>query len=80
MQKISFASLPFVARFGVAAALFFLWTLLERGIIEPLGIYHYMPLYRVEGPCIWDGIAAVVILTWLWFASRRPRGGATSPR
>ena len=76
MQQISFASLPFIARFGTAAGLFFLWTLLERGIIEPLGIYHYMPLYRVEGPCIWDGFAAIAILTWLYFASRRPADGA----
>ena len=71
MQQISFALLPPIARFGVAAALFFLWTLLERGIIEPLGLYHYMPFYRVEGPCIWDGFAATGILIWLWFASRR---------
>lgn len=70
MEKIRFASLPPVARFGVAASLFFVWTLLERGVIEPLGIYHYMPFYRVEGPCIWDGFAAIIILSWTWWASR----------
>lgn len=72
MKTVSYAELPPIARFGVAAALFFVWTVIERAVIEPLGIYRLMPFYRIEGPCIWDGIAATAIVTWSWFASRAP--------
>ena len=77
MQRVSFAALPAIARFGVGAALFFVWTLIERGIIEPLGIDRYMPYYRVQGPCIYDAIAAVAIIVWLWTASRRAEAAAS---
>jgi hypothetical protein len=58
-------------RFGAGAGIFFAWTVSERQIIEPFGIYQYMPFYRVEGICLWDILAITVIaLVFLRFGKR----------
>ena len=49
MQEIQFGSLPALAKIGIGAGILFVWVLFEREVIERFGIYHYMPLYRVEG-------------------------------
>lgn len=71
MQKIQFGSLPTLAKFGIGAGIFFVWTLFEREVIERFGIYHYMPLYRVEGICAWDILAITVIYASFVYISRR---------
>jgi len=71
MQKIQFGSLPALAKFGVGAGIFFVWTLFEREVIERFGIYHYMPLYRVEGICAWDILVIIVIYASFVYTSRR---------
>ncbi|MGA9945048.1 MAG: cupin domain-containing protein [Candidatus Cybelea sp.] len=55
-----------VKTFGIAAGIFFAWTLVERFAIEPLGIDDYLPYYRVNGMCVWDVFALAVIV--LFFA------------
>ncbi|MGA8099207.1 MAG: cupin domain-containing protein [Candidatus Cybelea sp.] len=55
-----------VKTFGIAAGIFFAWTLVERFAIEPLGIDDYLPYYRVNGLCVWDVFALAVIV--LFFA------------
>jgi hypothetical protein len=65
MTKFHFGSLPIVAKVGVGAGMLFIWILLERVIIEPLGIYHYMPFYRVEGVCAWDVLVTIAISAWI---------------
>ena len=62
MQNIQPKSLANLVKFGAGAGIFFLWTLLEKQIIEPFGIYRYMPFYRVEGVCAWDVLVAIVII------------------
>lgn len=74
MTKIHFRSLPALAKFGIAAGFFFVWTLFEREVIERFGIYHYMPFYRVEGVCPWDVLAAIAIYGGIAYASSRPIG------
>lgn len=65
MQKVQFSSLPTIVKFAVGFTYIFVWVALERVVIEPLGIYHYMPFYRVEGFCPWDALAIIVITTVL---------------
>ena len=70
MQKIQFAALPVLVKITTGATLVYMWTLFEREIIEPFGIYHYMPFYRVQGFCVWDLAAIIVITTVLIRMSR----------
>lgn len=72
MQQIHLRSLPALAKFGIGAGLLFVWILFEREVIERFGIYHYMPLYRVEGICAWDILVTIVIFASFIYASRRP--------
>jgi hypothetical protein len=71
MQHIPFASLPTLAKFGIGAGLLFVWTLFEREVIERFGIYHYMPLYRVEGICAWDILVIACISGSFMYLSKR---------
>jgi hypothetical protein len=61
MQKVQFSALPTIVKFAVGFTYVFVWVALEREVIEPLGIYHYMPFYRVQGFCAWDALAIAVI-------------------
>jgi hypothetical protein len=61
MQKPQSNPLPGLVRFGAAAGIFFVWMLFEKQIIEPFGIYRYMPFYRIEGVCAWDVLVAILI-------------------
>lgn len=63
VQNLQPKTLANLVKFGAGAGIFFLWTLLEKQIIEPFGIYLYMPFYRVEGVCAWDVLVAIVIIT-----------------
>jgi len=74
MDKVHFASLPSLAKFGIGAGLFFVWTLIETQIIEPFGVYQYMPFYRVDGVCAWDILAITAIYGWLLYLSRTQVG------
>jgi hypothetical protein len=62
MQNLQSNPLAGLMKFGAGAGIFFLWTLLEKQIIEPFGIYRYMPFYRVEGVCAWDVLVAILIV------------------
>ena len=75
MQQIQFGSLPALAKVGIGAGILFIWVLFEREVIERFGIYHYMPLYRVEGICAWD---ILVCVRWRMSSSScRPNGNST---
>jgi hypothetical protein len=51
---------------GAAGGILFLWTLLEHQVIEPFGLYNYMPFYRVQGMCVWDvGVIALIAAAFL---------------
>jgi len=61
MQKIQFCALPTPVKFTVWFTFIFVWVAFEREVIEPLGIYHLMPFYRVQGFCPWDALAIITI-------------------
>jgi hypothetical protein len=60
-------------RLGAAAGVLFLWTVFEKQILEPTGLYAYLPFYRVQGICVWDIAAIAVIFTAFMFSGRAPR-------
>ena len=60
-------------RFGAAAGVLFLWTIFEKQILEPTGLYAYLPFYRVQGICVWDIAAIAVIFTAFMFARVKER-------
>ena len=67
MPKPSILGTPLV-RLGAAAGVLFLWTVFEKQILEPTGLYTYLPFYRVQGICVWDIAAIAVIFTAFMFA------------
>ena len=73
MERLHFRALPTLAKFGIGAGIFFVWTLIETQIIERYGIYQYMPLYRVDSVCAWDVLAIIVIYLTFIYLSRQPR-------
>jgi hypothetical protein len=70
MQKIPLSSLPALAIFSIGVSMLFLWVAFEQQVIEPFGIWHYMPFYRVQGFCVYDAAATATISTVLWRLSR----------
>ena len=74
MKRIQGGFLYRLTYLGAAAGLLFLWTLFEKHVIEPYGLYAYMPFYRVNGMCVWDVLAIVAISTLFLTAMRREGG------
>ena len=75
LGKLSFKQLPVVAKVGVTFAFFDAWLWLERIVIEPTGLYRYMPGYSITDACVWDLTVAILIVAGLWlFPSWRWRG------
>lgn len=72
MQKIHLSALPNLAIFSIGATLMLLWVAFEQLVIEPFGIYHFMPLYRVGGFCPYDAAAITIVTIVLWRLSRPP--------
>ena len=60
-----------LVKFGAGAGVFFVWTVLEKQVIEPFGIYQYMPFYRIDGICAWDILAMAVIFAAFVRSERR---------
>lgn len=75
MERLPFRQLPLAVKVAVGVAFYDLWWMLEEFIIEPHGLWHYMPFYRVDNGCVWDlGVATIITLA-IWRPSwRRDRG------
>jgi hypothetical protein len=37
------------------------WVLFEEVVVDRVGVWKYMPLYRVGAFCTWDAAATIVI-------------------
>ena len=75
MQKIRFSALPTPVKIAVWLTFILAWMALEREVIEPLGIYHFMPFYRVQGFCVWDFLVIVAItVVLILMNAAAPRG------
>jgi len=76
MRSLGSTAFDTLTRFGAGAGLFFAWTLFEKFILEPSGLYRFLPFYRVSGPCIWDLLAISAIVVAFLFLGRRRTGFA----
>jgi hypothetical protein len=71
MGTITFRQLPMIAKAAVGIAFLEAWISLEQLLIEPSGLWHYMPFYRVGGFCVYDLTVIVLLVTGLWRLSRQ---------
>ena len=76
-MTISFRQLPLIAKVTVGVAFFNAWVSIEEFVIDRVGLWKYMPYYRVAKGCIWDLVVGVIIVISLWRLSRRPDGQVT---
>ena len=60
-----------IAKVAVGIAFLEAWVSLEQLVIEPTGLWHYMPFYRVGGFCVYDFAVTLLVVTGLWRLSRQ---------
>lgn len=72
MENLSFRQLPLAVKISVAVTFGTAWMCAEGFVIEPLGLWKYMPYYKVGNFCLWDLAVSVIIVFTAWRAS----GGA----
>ena len=56
--------LPFLVRLAVALTLLNSWVLFEELVVDRLGLWRYMPCYRVGKFCEWD-VAAILVIAFV---------------
>jgi hypothetical protein len=83
MGTVTFRQLPMIAKVAVGIAFLEAWVSLEQLVIEPTGLWHYMPFYRVGGFCVYDFTVTVLVVAGLWLLSqqreeRRVQEGGTT--
>jgi hypothetical protein len=70
MSTLRFRDLPMIVRLASAASILAAWVLFEQIVIEPFGIYRYMPLYRYGKFCTYDAIAVSLVVAY-WIVAHR---------
>ncbi len=71
MGTVTFRQLPMIAKMAVGIAFLEAWVSLEQLVIEPTGLWHYMPFYRVGGFCVYDLTVTILVVAGLWRLSRQ---------
>lgn len=71
MKRLPFHQLPRVAKFAVGLAFNNAWWSIEEFVINRKGLWKYMPLYKVDDPCVWDLAVLLITVFGLWQLSRR---------
>ena len=70
MNKLHFRDMPLIVRLTSAASILAAWVLFEQIVIEPFGIYRYMPLYRYGKLCTYDALAVLLVVIY-WLVAHR---------
>ena len=70
MGKVTFRQLPAFVQVAIGIAYLVGWVTLEQVVIEPTGLWHYMPFYRVGGFCVYDFTVILLVVASLWRLSR----------
>jgi hypothetical protein len=65
MGAISFRQLPLVAKIAVGVAFYNAWASFEEFVVDRVGLWRYMPYYRVGKGCAWDVAVGLLILVAL---------------
>ena len=76
MGRLSFGQLPVLVRVVTGIALFNAWVSFEEFVVDRVGLWKYMPYYKVGEGCVWDLAVAVLItagLTWASIGGRASR-------
>ena len=77
MATIPFSQVPLVVKIAVGVAFFNAWVSVEEFVIDRIGLWKFMPYYRVGEACVWDlGVASLIVLA-IWRGSRA--GGSQDP-
>ncbi|HEV7448893.1 MAG TPA: hypothetical protein VGO18_40390 [Steroidobacteraceae bacterium] len=71
MGTVTFRQLPMIAKVAVGIAFLEAWVSLEQLVIEPTGLWHYMPFYRVGGFCVYDFTVTLLVVAGLWLLSQQ---------
>jgi hypothetical protein len=70
MERSSFRELPRVVQIAVGLAIGLTWVFIEEHIVEPFGLYKYMPFYKVGDFCVYDFTVGLIIVGYIWYFSR----------
>ncbi|MGH8134334.1 MAG: hypothetical protein ACRETP_14105 [Steroidobacteraceae bacterium] len=70
---MKFGQLPLLARVAVGVSLWTFWWTFEEFIVDRVGLWKYMPGYRVGEACVWDLSVGTLIVVGLVWASRGNR-------
>jgi hypothetical protein len=76
VERLRFGQLPILVRVVVGLALFNAWVSFEEFVVDRVGLWKYMPGYKVGRGCVWDLTVGALIVGGLVWASV---GGRRSP-
>ena len=66
MDSISFAQLPFLAKFSSLATLFLGWVAFAELIIDRHHFDRFLPFYRVGNLCPYDiAVVGALVVSWI---------------
>jgi hypothetical protein len=71
MERLAFRQLPRAVQIAVGVAFFTAWVSFEEFVVDRVGLWKYMPLYRVGNGCVRDLAVATLITFTIWRASRQ---------
>jgi hypothetical protein len=76
VERLRFGQLPILVRVVVGLSLFNAWVSFEEFVVDRIGLWKYMPGYKVGRGCVWDlTVGALIIagLVWGSVGGRRSR-------
>lgn len=76
MGTVSFRQLPLIAKVAVGVAFYNAWVSFEEFVVDRVGLWRYMPYYRVGEACVWDLTVGLLLIAALWWLSRQRRDPA----
>src|SRR5262245_60941243 len=73
MNKSTTPRLPLIAKIAIAMTVINTWVILEETIVDRLGLWRYMPYYKVGLFCVWDAAVFAITLLLLLVNVRQSR-------
>ena len=61
MNKLTFGQLPVLVRVSVGLSLINIWVSFEEFVVDRVGLWKYMPYYKVPQFCVWDLTVTLVV-------------------
>ncbi len=72
MNKIKFAQLPFIVKFMTCASIFMAWVLFAEFIIDRYGWHEFLPFYRFQNICPYEGVVIIFLIVF-WIRTHREK-------